>query len=176
MSPEPRARSAAASGSEPGSIHLELTILELQKKIAELGTWNDAFMPREEWGGGGGAREYPGAAEAVLKSHPPAARRTQGAQHRDTECAAWWSIKTSTPKMTDHVAEQIEMKFKAATVSQPPTKLVWPISTISTALAVRNGSESSRCGRSLCTSVTHLRGCTWQPIFRVFEVLKAVIY
>jgi hypothetical protein len=30
------------------------------------------------------------------------------------------------------------MKFKAATVPQPPTKLVWPISTISTALAVRN--------------------------------------
>jgi len=84
--------------------------------------------------------------------------------------------KTKHKKMTDHVAEQIELKFKAATVPQPPTKLVWHISTISTALAVRNGSESSRCGRSLCTFVTHLRGCTWQPIFRVFEVLKAVIY
>jgi hypothetical protein len=78
--------------------------------------------------------------------------------------------------MTDHIAEQIGMKFKAATVPQPPTELVWPISTISTALAVRNGSESSRCRLLLCTFVTHLRGCTWQPIFRVFEVLKAVIY
>ena len=84
--------------------------------------------------------------------------------------------KNKHKKMTDHVAEQIELKFKAATVPQPPTKLVWHISTISTALAVRNGSESSRCGRSLCIFVTHLRGCTWQPIFRVFEVLKAVIY
>jgi hypothetical protein len=84
--------------------------------------------------------------------------------------------KNKHKKMTDHVAEQIEMKFKAATVPQPPTELVWPVSTISTALAVRNGSESSRCGRSLCTFVTHLRGCTWQPIFRVFEVLKAVIF
>jgi hypothetical protein len=84
--------------------------------------------------------------------------------------------KNKHTKMSDHVAEQIEMKFKAATVPQPPTKLVWPISTILTALAVRNGSESSRCGRQLCTFVTHLRGCTWQPIFRVFEVLKAVIY
>jgi hypothetical protein len=79
-------------------------------------------------------------------------------------------------KMTNHVAEQIEMEFKAFAVPRPPTKLVWPISTISTALALRNGSESSRCGRPLCTFVTHLRGCTWQPIFRVFEVLKAVIY
>jgi hypothetical protein len=52
--------------------------------------------------------------------------------------------KNKHKKMTDHVAEQIEMKFKAATVPQPPTKqLVWPISTISAALAVRNGSESS---------------------------------
>jgi hypothetical protein len=84
--------------------------------------------------------------------------------------------KNNRKKMTDHVAEQIEMKFKAATVPQPPTELVWPISATSAALAVRNCSESSRCGRSLCTFVTHLRGCTWQPIFRIFEVLKAVIY
>jgi hypothetical protein len=84
--------------------------------------------------------------------------------------------KNKHKKMTDRVAEQIEMKFKATTVPQPPTELVWPISTTSTALAVRNGSGSSRCGRSLCASVTHLRGCTWQPIFRVFEVLKAVIH
>jgi hypothetical protein len=49
----------------------------------------------------------------------PLARRTPGAQHRNTE-RAWWSIKPSTKQMTDHVAEQIEMKFKAATVSQPP--------------------------------------------------------
>ena len=84
--------------------------------------------------------------------------------------------KKKQKKMTDHVAEQIEMKLKAATVPQPPTKLVWHISTISTAIAVRNGSDTSRYGRSLCIFVTHLRGCTWQPIFRVFEVLKAVIY
>jgi hypothetical protein len=32
--------------------------------------------------------------------------------------------KNKHTKMTDHVAEQIEMKFKAATVPQPPTKPV----------------------------------------------------
>jgi hypothetical protein len=47
-------------------------------------------------------------------------------------------------KMPDHAAEQVEMKFKAATVPQSPTELVWPVSTTSTALAVRNGSESSK--------------------------------
>jgi hypothetical protein len=34
---------------------------------------------------------------------------------------ARWSLKTSTQKMTYHVAEQIELKFKAATAPQPPT-------------------------------------------------------
>jgi hypothetical protein len=29
-------------------------------------------------------------------------------------------MKTNPKKMSDHVAEQIEMKFKAATVPQPP--------------------------------------------------------
>jgi hypothetical protein len=89
--------------------------------------------------------------------------------------------KNKHKKMADHVAEQIEMKFKAAAVraarsAPPPTELVRPISTISTALAVRNGSESSRCDtddRCVLSLLTHLRGCTWQPIFRVFEVLKA---
>jgi hypothetical protein len=64
---------------------------------------------------------------------------------------AWWSIKTSTKN--DRSRRRLKWNLK------PPTKLVWPISTTSTALAVRNGSESSRCGRSLCTFVTHLRGC-----------------
>jgi hypothetical protein len=32
--------------------------------------------------------------------------------------------KNKHKKMTDHVAEQIGLKFKAATVPQPPTELV----------------------------------------------------
>jgi hypothetical protein len=106
----------------------------------------------------------------------PLARRTKDAQHCDTE-RAWQCLvvdKNKHKKMTDHVAEQIELKFKAATVPQPPTKLVWPIPTTSAALAqpemVLNQVDAG--GRCVATSVTHLRGCTWQPIFRVVEVLS----
>jgi hypothetical protein len=69
--------------------------------------------------------------------------------------------KNKHKKMTDHVAEQIELKFKADTVPQPPTKLVGPISTTSTALAVRNiymvlnqvADADDRCALSLRTCV-----------------------
>jgi hypothetical protein len=66
--------------------------------------------------------------------------------------------KNKHKKMTDHVAEQIELKFKAATVPQPPTKLVWPISITSTALSqsemvLNQVDADDRCVLSLRTCV-----------------------
>jgi hypothetical protein len=69
--------------------------------------------------------------------------------------------KNKHQKMTDHVAEQIELKFKAATApQQPPTKLVWPISTISRLLSQSemvlnqvNLDADDRCVLSLRTCV-----------------------
>jgi hypothetical protein len=45
----------------------------------------------------------------------------QGTQHRATRSAPGVVDKNKHKKMADHVAEQIELKFKAATAPQPPT-------------------------------------------------------
>ena len=68
---------------------------------------------------GGDFDPLPGGSRGSFGT-PRLAKRTQGAQHRDTERARWYANINKHKKMTDHVAEHIELEFKAATAPQPP--------------------------------------------------------